>query len=216
MLRLILDQILGQCLGECVRVGPVLAQLLAHRVQHVLVHVVVQVHGHRSSNRHLVELLLHLGPIAVGVRRGHVHKGRQILDLVAEIDHRLRAQQVDAHGHGHLLVEAHGGGHVEDHIDAFPQQRLVIVGHAQVALAAVARNGVDLVPELGLLRLEPIEQAVLEDCVDPGLHIFALLVPHEHVDRLEAGTGAQQFVDDDCGVDEEEAKWSNKNNNNVN
>lgn len=123
-------------------------------------------------------------------------EGIKILYLVTEIDDGLRAVQIDAKGHGHLLVEAHSGGHVEDNVDAISEQILIVLGDSQVAHAAIAGNWVDLVAELGLLLLERLEEAVLENRVHTRLHIFAFLVPHEHVDCVNARTGAQQLLDD--------------------
>lgn len=202
MFRLALHQILGQSFGERVRIGPVLAQVLADRIQQVLVQIVVQIHSHRTSDGHLVELLVDLVPVAVRVRRRHVDKGREILDLIAEIYGRLRAQQVDAHCNGHFLVEAHSSGHMEDHVDPIAQQILIVLRHAHVPQAAVAGDRVDLVAELGLFRLQLIEQAVLEDGVDTGLHVLALLIPDQHVDGIDSGTGAQQLLNDDWMAEE--------------
>lgn len=54
-----------------------------------------------------------------------------------------------------------------------------------------------LLSKIGMLLSHSREDDILEDFVQPGVHIFAFLVPHQKVNVGDVRTGSQQFLDEE-------------------
>lgn len=99
--------------------------------------------------------------------------------LPGQLEGLLGAADVDRDGRLQALVEADGGGRVEDDVDAEPEELAVRVGDAETGQAAVAPYGDDLVAELRLAGEQLAEELGGEEVGQFGEGLERVVMPSE-------------------------------------